>query len=109
MEELAAKQAEEEAAEAAARAVRKAAELAAAEEEEETAEAEMAALKVGENEAAAGKQTEGATPRAPVERDLEGSMHGSSIDVQVCLLASKGHLGMPVWSYYLITLLKSTL
>ncbi len=83
MEELAEKQAAEEAAEAEARAARAAAEAAtAAEEEEETAAAaDLAAPELAGDKAAAARRPGGS--HLPVERDLEGSMYGSSIDVQV--------------------------
>jgi hypothetical protein len=98
MEELAAKQAAEEAAEREAIAAREAAEAAAAEEK---AEAELAALKVEEERAEAlagarpapGGASETAAARS-VEHELEGSVHGSSIDVQVKRLPVQ-HIRLP--------------
>ena len=89
-EELARKAAEEEAAEEAARQAKEAARQAA--ETAEKAEAEEAARKA-ETPAQAEEQqpamgiTEGEAGAAPgAEADLEGSVHGSSIDVQVRVL-----------------------
>ncbi len=87
LEELAAKDAAEKRAEEEAKAARAAAEAAAIAHEK--AETELAALTLEEEQREAAAMparplSSSVSERAAIDQDQEGSVHGSSIDVQVC-------------------------